>query len=99
MAASTQTQILKRLEDRLKNFTCGAIPEVMREHSEILGTIPIINEKLDRIIKNQEEQFKRLNQTEKDIVRIVAERKTERGMLAFLAALIGALAGWFGRHL
>ena len=96
---NVSTQLLQRVEKKLDKFSCGATPDIVREHTEILNTIPVINEKLDRILSNQDEQFKRLNKVEKEVVIIDTQRKTERGMLLFISGIIGALAGWFSRHL
>ena len=83
----------------MSQFTCSATPEQVEEHTKILATIPAMSNNIEKILKNQEEQFKRLNKNELDIAVIRAERKTERGILSILAGVIGALAGWFSKHL
>ena len=68
-------------------------------HSEILAKIPAMDEKIDRVLDNQERLFQRSEKTDSRVLVLETQRKTERSLVAFIALIGGTVAGWFGKNL
>ena len=99
----TTTQILKRIEKKIDTPTCPADKKTYEKHCRILEDIQVTFPQFKDALKDIKEVLKEGAETfknhERRITVMETEKKTAIGVVAFIGAVLGGIAGWLSKHL